>query len=293
MPVTSLPCRWVDTLGVAVTEFKPYLSVLMPALNEGRTIDKVVDAVLRVDLPLEIVLVDDGSTDDTWAQMQARADGARVRAYRHAVNKGKGAAIRTALSHARGDLVIIQDADLEYDPKDFVRLVEPIQSGRATVVYGTRKFSSHTAYSFWYVMGNRAVTLAANVIYNAYLSDLETGYKLMSRDVALSLDLDARGFELEPEITAKLLRLGQRIYEVPIDYAARSRAEGKKLKPSDGFKAMVALARYRTWRPRQTHDLNQRRGGADVSTVGDGRPEDAERIQQHLPVAGSADSAPR
>src|ERR1700732_3649393 len=199
----SLPCRWADTLAVTLTEFKPYLSVLMPALNEGRTLDRVIDAVLRVDLPLEIVLVDDGSTDDTWAQMQARADGARVRAYRHTVSMGKGAAIRTALRHARGDLVIIQDADLEYDPKDFVRLVEPIRSGRASIVYGTRTFSSHTAYSFWYVMGNRLVTLAANVMYNAYLSDLEPGYKLMPREVALMLDLEAPGVEFDTRITRK------------------------------------------------------------------------------------------
>jgi glycosyltransferase involved in cell wall biosynthesis len=278
---------------ITLNEFKPYLSVLIPAMNEGRTIDKVVDAVLRVDLPLEIVLVDDGSTDDTWAQMQARADGARVRAYRHTVNMGKGAAIRTALRHARGDLVIIQDADLEYDPKDFVRLVEPIRSGRASIVYGTRTFSSHTAYSFWYVMGNRLVTLAANVMYNTYLSDLETGYKLMPREVALGLDLEARGFELEPEITAKVLRMGHRIYEVPVEYAARSRAEGKKLKPSDGLKALVALARYRTWRPPQTRGFMHGIGRAEESHRRDGRPEEAERMEEQLPVTGRVDTGLR
>jgi len=278
---------------ITLNEFKPYLSVLMPALNEGRTIDKVVEAVLHVDLPLEIVLVDDGSTDDTWAQMQARADGARVRAYRHTVNMGKGAAIRTALRHARGELVIIQDADLEYDPRDFVRLVEPIRSGRASIVYGTRTFSSHTAYSFWYVMGNRLVTLAANVMYNAYLSDLETGYKLMPREVALMLDLEARGFELEPEITAKVLRMGHRIYEVPVDYAARSRAEGKKLKPSDGLKALVALAKYRTWRPPQTRGFMHGIGRPEASRRQDGRPEEAERMEEQLPVTGRVDTGLR
>jgi glycosyltransferase involved in cell wall biosynthesis len=278
---------------ITLNEFKPYLSVLMPALNEGRTIDKVVEAVLHVDLPLEIVLVDDGSTDDTWAQMQARADGARVRAYRHTVNMGKGAAIRTALRHARGDLVIIQDADLEYDPRDFVRLVEPIRSGRASIVYGTRTFSSHTAYSFWYVMGNRLVTLAANVMYNAYLSDLETGYKLMPREVALMLDLEARGFELEPEITAKVLRMGHRIYEVPVDYAARSRAEGKKLKPSDGLKALVALAKYRTWRPPQTQGFMHGIGRPEASRRRNGRPEEAERMEEQLPVTGRVDTGLR
>jgi dolichol-phosphate hexosyltransferase len=229
-------------------EQRPYLSVLMPALDEERTLGAVIDAVLAVDLPLELVLVDDGSTDATWQIMQSRADGGRVRAYRHQVNKGKGGAIRTALQHARGEVVIIQDADLEYNPRDYPKLIEPIKTGRATVVYGTRAFASHTAYSFWYVMGNRLVTLATNVLYNVYLSDMETGYKVMPREVALALDLEARGFELEPEITAKLLRLGHRIYEVPVEYAARSRAEGKKLTATDGLKALVALGRYRRWR---------------------------------------------
>ena len=227
----------------------PYLSVLIPALNEGRTLHTVIDAVLAVDVPLELILVDDGSTDDTWKLMQARADGVRVRAFQHATNQGKGAAIRTALREARGEVVIIQDADLEYNPDDYARLIEPIQLGKATVVYGSRAFASHTAYSFWYVMGNRLVTLATNLVYNVYLSDMETGYKVLPRELALSLDLEARGFELEPEITAKVLRLGYRIFEVPVEYTARSRAEGKKLTPKDGLKAIVALARYRGWRP--------------------------------------------
>jgi glycosyltransferase involved in cell wall biosynthesis len=228
----------------------PFLSVLMPALNEERTISQVLDAVLASPVDLELILVDDGSTDRTWELMEARAaSDPRVRAYRHEVNRGKGAAIRTALEKARGEVVLIQDADLEYDPDDYPRLLEPLRSGRATVVYGSRAFTSHTAYSYWYVIGNRLVTLATNIIYNCYLSDMETGYKVMRREVALSLDLQARGFELEPEITAKLLRSGHRIYEVPISYAARSRAEGKKLTAMDGVKAIGALARYRGWRP--------------------------------------------
>ena len=230
----------------------PYLSVLIPAFNEARTLDTVLDAVLAVDLPLEVVLVDDGSSDTTWERMRARADGERVRAFQHPRNMGKGAAVRTALREARGEVVIIQDADLEYDPADYARLIEPLQRGRATVVYGTRAFASHTAYSFWYVMGNRAVTLTANLLYNVYLSDLETGYKVLPRRVALALDLEARGFELEPEITAKLLRMGHRIYEVPVGYTARSREEGKKLTAMDGVKALLVLARYRAWRPSAT-----------------------------------------
>jgi glycosyltransferase involved in cell wall biosynthesis len=229
----------------------PFLSVLMPALNEERTISQVLDTVLASPVDLEVILVDDGSTDRTWELMEARArDDPRVHAFRHAVNGGKGAAIRTALQKARGQVVLIQDADLEYDPADYPRLLEPMQDERATVVYGSRAFTSHTAYSYWYVMGNRLVTLATNVIYNCYLSDMETGYKVMPRDVALSLHLQARGFELEPEITAKLIRSGHRIYEVPISYAARSRAEGKKLTAMDGVRAIRTLLRYRSWRPR-------------------------------------------
>ena len=229
---------------------RPLLSVLVPALNEEKTLERVLDAVLAVDLNLEVVLVDDGSTDRTWDIMSSRADGDRVRAFRHAVNQGKGGAIRTALREARGDVVVIQDADLEYDPAELPRLLEPIRLRRATVVYGTRSFSSHSSFSYWYVVGNRAVTTATNVLYNCYLSDMETGYKLMPRDLALALDLQARGFELEPEITAKILRSGHRIYEVPISYAARSRAEGKKLTAMDGWRALITLARYRRWSPR-------------------------------------------
>ncbi|MGA8015088.1 MAG: glycosyltransferase family 2 protein [Candidatus Dormiibacterota bacterium] len=228
----------------------PYLSVLMPALNEERTISQVLDAVLASPVDLEVVLVDDGSTDRTWELMRARSEAdPRVSAVRHERNRGKGAAVRTALGHAGGSVVIIQDADLEYDPADYPRLLEPILSGRARVVYGSRAFSSHTAYSYWYVMGNRLVTLATNILYNCYLSDMETGYKVMPREVALSLDLRARGFELEPEITAKLLRSGHRIYEVPVGYAARSRAEGKKLTAMDGVRAVRTLVRYSRWRP--------------------------------------------
>ena len=228
---------------------QPYLSVLIPAYNEERTLEHVIDAVLKVPEDLEIVLVDDGSSDNTWQIMQSRVDGSRVRAFRHATNGGKGAAIRTGLEHARGHLVLIQDADLEYSPDDYGALLEPLKAERATVVYGSRAFASHAAYSFWYVMGNRLVTLFTNVLYNCYLSDMETGYKVMPVEVARSLRLRARGFELEPEITAKLLRQGHRIFEVPISYSARSREEGKKLTAVDGLRAVLTLLRYRSWEP--------------------------------------------
>jgi len=229
---------------------QPYLSVLIPAYNEGRTLERVIDTVLKVPEDLEIVLIDDGSSDDTWQVMQSRVDGDRVRSVRHHVNQGKGAAIRTGLTHARGHIVLIQDADLEYSPDDYGVLLEPLKTQRATVVYGSRSFSSHAAYSYWYVMGNRLVTLVTNVLYNCYLSDMETGYKVMPLEVARALALRANGFELEPEITAKLLRLGHRIFEVPITYTARSREEGKKLTAMDGVKAVLTLLRYRAWTPR-------------------------------------------
>ena len=228
----------------------PLLSVLMPALNEGKTIDEVVRAVLDVDLSLEVLLLDDGSTDDTWSRMQYWADGDRVRAFRHTVNQGKGAALRTVMQRARGQYVLIQDCDLEYNPQDYHKLLEPLARGRATVVYGTRVFSSHSAYSYWYVLGNRFVTNVANLLYNVYLSDMNTCYKVFPRDVGLALDLQASGFDVDPEITAKLLRLGHRIYEVPIEYAARSRAEGKKVRARDGLKSVEVLGRCRLWKPK-------------------------------------------
>jgi glycosyltransferase involved in cell wall biosynthesis len=227
-----------------------FLSVLLPALNEDRTLGEVLETVLGVEESLELILVDDGSTDRTWEIMSAcAAANPRVRAFRHDVNAGKGAAVRTALNEARGRYVIIQDADLEYDPTEYSKLLEPIRHGKARVVYGTRSFASHTSFSYWYVIGNRAVTTATNVLYNCYLSDMETCYKLMPREVALRLDLAARGFELEPEITAKLLRLGERIYEIPVSYTARTRAEGKKLTAADGLRALRTLVKYRTWTP--------------------------------------------
>ena len=247
--------RWYRGGGIAGgsgLEEQPFLSVLVPAYNEARTLHDVVSAVRKVPEDLEIVLVDDGSEDGTWPIMESLDDGARVRAFRHEVNKGKGAAIRTGLAQARGELVLIQDADLEYSPDDYGTLLEPIRAGRATVVYGSRTFSSHAAYSFWYVMGNRVVTLTTNVLFNCYLSDMETGYKVMPLAVARALGIRANGFDLEPEITAKLLRMGHKIYEVPVSYAARSRAEGKKLTAADGLKAIGTLARYRFWRPPAT-----------------------------------------
>ncbi len=226
----------------------PLLSVLMPVYNEERTLRGVVELVQSVELDKEIIFVDDGSRDSSGAiidDLVAEAGDDRMRAYHHARNMGKGAAIRTAVARARGQIIVIQDADLEYDPHDYHALIAPILAGKSDVVFGTRAFTSHAAYSFWFVMGNKLVTLVTNMLYDCYISDMETCYKVMRRDIAQGLILHSRGFDIEPEITAKLVRAGHRIYEVPISYAARSRAEGKKLAWTDGLKAVRTLLRYR------------------------------------------------
>jgi glycosyltransferase involved in cell wall biosynthesis len=221
------------------------LSVLIPVHNEERTLEHVLDAVESRPEVSEIVLVNDGSTDATRQILEARTFTVPTQVIHHERNRGKGNAIRTAINAATSDLALIQDADLEYDPSDYPLLLAPFARPGVTVVYGTRTFTSHTAYSFYFVLGNRLVNLWSNVLYNTYLSDLETGFKVMSLESWRSLDLRSDGFELEPEITAKLLRRGHRIYEVPISYAARSREEGKKLTWMDGVKAIWTLARLR------------------------------------------------
>ncbi len=231
--------------GTSATEGRPLLSVLMPVYNEERTLRRVVEAVRAVDISKEIILVDDGSQDGSPALIDELASLPGVSVYHHPRNMGKGAAVRTAISHARGDLVLIQDADLEYDPNDYPLLLEPITTGKAEVVFGSRAFTSHSAYSFWFVMGNKLVTLATNILFDCYISDMETCYKVMRREIAEGLNLRSRGFEIEPEITAKLVRSGHRIYEVSISYAARSREEGKKLTWTDGLKALRTLLYYR------------------------------------------------
>jgi glycosyltransferase involved in cell wall biosynthesis len=224
------------------------LSVLMPAYNEARTIERVVEAVLATPQDKEVILVDDGSTDGTRELVQKLGQRPGVQALFHERNQGKGAAVRTALAQADGDIVVIQDCDLEYDPKQFALLVEPIESGEADVVFGSRNFGSHTSFSFWYVMGNKLVTLATNMLFDCYISDMETCYKCMRIEAARKLNLRARGFELEPEITGGLLNLGYQIYEVPISYRARSREQGKKLTANDGVKALLTLLAVRTRR---------------------------------------------
>jgi glycosyltransferase involved in cell wall biosynthesis len=221
------------------------LSVLIPVYNEERTLERLLDAVEERPEVSELVIVDDGSTDRTPEILSGRDFKVPVQVIRHERNRGKGAALRTAIAAATGDVALVQDADLEYDPGEFPLLLAPIERGRAEVVYGSRSFAAHSAYSFWFVIGNKLVTLWTNVLFNSYLSDMETCYKLMPLSVWRSLDLRSDGFDIEPEITAKLLRSGRRIYEVPISYAARGRVEGKKLTWRDGVMALWTLSRIR------------------------------------------------
>ena len=213
------------------------VSILMPVYNELATVERAIDDALTAELPVEsrqLVLVDDGSKDGTRELLQARELPANVTLVLHDRNRGKGAALQTALQHATGDWAAVLDADLEYRASDLGPLLEPLLSGEANVVFGTRSWSSHSAYSFWYVMGNKGVTFATNVIYNCWISDVMTCHKAMSTELFRSLRLRERGFSIEPEIAARVLRSGERIYEVPISYAARSREEGKKLTALDG-----------------------------------------------------------
>jgi dolichol-phosphate hexosyltransferase len=226
----------------------PDLSILMPIYNESATAEMAIQQVLEAELPIdefELVIVDDASTDGTreWLQAQELPD--NVRLLLHDRNRGKGAAIATALREARGTYSTIMDADLEYDPADIPALLAHLRNGDSTAVFGTRGFQSHSAYSFWYVVGNRAVTFAANFVYNSWISDMMTGHKAMATELFRSLRLRERGFAIEAEITARLLQQGHRIYEVPIEYVARGREEGKKLTAADGVRVLGTLLRCR------------------------------------------------
>jgi glycosyltransferase involved in cell wall biosynthesis len=221
----------------------------MPIYNEEASALRALDLALEVEYPCEVefVIVDDGSSDGTPALLGAISD-KRVQVFTHPRNLGKGAAIATAASHATGDYLVTLDADLEYDAKDIPNLLGPVIEGRATVVYGNRTFGSHSAYSFWYVVGNKAITLATNIMFNCYISDLETCFKLMPADLYRDLKIRSRGFGVEAEVTGKLLRRRIWPYDVPISYTARSREEGKKITWRDGVAALGILARERVRR---------------------------------------------
>ena len=229
------------------------LSILMPVYNEEARLADAVKQALDVQYPceIELVVVDDGSTDRT-SQILAGMDNSRMRVILHERNQGKGAAIMTAVTAAEGDYLVILDADLEYSPTDIPKLLQPVLEGRTTVVYGNRTFGSHSSFSFWYVMGNKAVTTAANMLFNCYLGDLETCFKLMPVELYRSLRIRSRGFGMEAEVTGKLLRNRYRPYEVPISYHARSREEGKKITWQDGVEALWILLRERLRKPMLT-----------------------------------------
>ncbi len=224
----------------------PRVSFIVPAYNEGATIAEVLERVAALDLDKQVIVVDDGSTDDTPSVLEAwaRRDGIRVVRQE---NRGKGAAIRAAIPLLDGDITVIQDADMEYDPAEVPELIEPIRRGAADVVFGSRLSGGRPqrAYLFWHLVGNRFLSLLTNVLYNTTLSDMETGYKAFRTDVLRSLDLREDDFAIEPEITAKVCKRELRIYELPISYYGRTYAEGKKITWRDGFKAMFVLVRVR------------------------------------------------
>jgi len=224
------------------------LSVIIPVYNECHTLEPLIQAVLATEMADEIIIVDDGSTDGTkelYPAIEALDDSIHI--YLHPHNQGKGAAVRTGFGKAAGEIFLVQDADLEYDPREYEMLIRPIREGKATVVYGSRFRGGPTkAMFFWHMVGNKFLTLVTNILYNTILTDVETCYKVFRADVVRDIPLNARGFEFEPEITAKLLKRGHRIYEVPISYNGREFDEGKKLNPwREGPKALWYLLKYR------------------------------------------------
>ena len=226
------------------------LSIIMPVYNERETLREILRQVRAVELPdieKEIIVIDDGSTDGSRDILNDEAQAGDLVVLSHEKNRGKGAAVRTGIDHASGDIIIIQDADLEYDPSEYPRLLEPILDGRADVVYGSRFLGGTTrrVTSFWHYMANKFLTFLSNMLMNLNLTDMETCYKVMRTDVLERLNLKGNRFEIEPEITAKLARIGCRIYEVPISYSGRDVSEGKKIKWKDGIAAIYYIVKFK------------------------------------------------
>jgi glycosyltransferase involved in cell wall biosynthesis len=224
------------------------LSVVVPVFNERNTLVEVVRRMRAVELPdgieREIIIVDDGSSDGSRDVLKQLGD-STVRVVLHDVNRGKGAALRTGFTHATGEYVLVQDADLEYDPEDWPKLLNPVLRGRARVVYGSRFTGERRNMLLLHWIGNRFLSMTTNVLYNTTLSDMETCYKLLDRDLIESMKLTSNRFDIEPEITAKVLKRGIRIYEVPISYSGREFDEGKKITWRDGISALWTLVKYR------------------------------------------------
>src|SRR6188474_1471265 len=223
----------------------PLLSVVMPAYNERQTIEEMVRRVLAVPIRIELIVVDDGSKDGTRDILSRLAAELPFKLILQPANGGKGAALRRGFEEISGDLVIIQDADLEYSPEEYPDLIELICQGKADVVYGSRFLGRHRVFLFTHYLGNRVVTLATNILYNTMLTDMETCYKAMKVEVLRSMTLQSNGFGIEPEITAKIFKRGYRVYEVPITYAGRGYDQGKKITWRAGFVALWVLLKYR------------------------------------------------
>jgi glycosyltransferase involved in cell wall biosynthesis len=224
------------------------LSIIMPVFNEAATLSQILDQVRAVELPgieKEILVIDDGSTDGSREILARKAQTSDIHVHLHPENLGKGTAVRTGIEHATGDLLLIQDADLEYDPRDYPKLIQPIVEGRVAVVYGSRFLGPRKAMMFWHMIGNKLLTLTTNILYNAILSDMETCYKCFRADVVKGIPLRSRRFDFEPEITAKVLKRGHRIFEVPIAYYGREFHEGKKITWRDAPVAFWTLIKYR------------------------------------------------
>ncbi len=224
------------------------LSVVIPVYNEVGTIREILGQIRSVEManPRELIVVDDFSTDGTREILQEQAaEHADTKVYLHPQNMGKGAAVRTGLQHVTGEIIIIQDADLEYDPRDYVRLIRPIEEGRTKVVYGSRFLGEHKAMYFWHSLGNKILTLTTNMMFDTTLTDMETCYKVFTVDIGRKLKLNSNRWGFDPEITAKILKQGNRIYEVPIAYNGREFWEGKKISWKDGFTVLGTLIRYR------------------------------------------------
>ena len=232
------------------------LSIIIPVFNERETIAQILDQVRKVKLTVEtnagaislekeIIVVDDGSTDDTQAVLADEAQAGDLVLLRHPRNRGKGAGVRTGIERSTGDIVMIQDADLEYDPRDYPALLRPILEHRVKVVYGSRFLGPRKAMLFWHMLGNKLLTLVTNLLYNAILSDMETCYKVLDGELARSLNLKSEGWGIDPEITAKVLKRGHRIFEVPISYYGREYHEGKKISWRDGITVLWMLLKYR------------------------------------------------